>query len=62
MSHYTTIANVIAEYVSPALGAEADDFDLDAIAHEIATYDAPSGAFIVDEDAFWASVERNAIA
>lgn len=65
---YSTIADVIAYYVEPALGDFAAGYDLDAIAREIATWDG--GAYVVRDpepgdsdivDAFNDVAERHAL-
>lgn len=52
METYTTINNVINEYVAPALGSELDNFDAMAIAHDIAEYQPELNGFTIDEDNF----------
>lgn len=60
---YTTINNVINEYVAPALGSELDNFDAMAIAHDIAEYQPELNGFTIDEEAidFWGVVARHEI-
>lgn len=38
MTTYTTITDVIAQYIAPALGGYASDYDLDAIADDITRF------------------------
>ena len=56
MQVFTTIADVVTYYVAPALADHADDFDLDAIAHDVATWSNSPRGFVIDEDGFWAAV------
>lgn len=52
METYTTIANVIGEYVAGALGTEVNNYDMQAIAQEIAEYQPELNGFTINEDNF----------
>lgn len=52
METYTTINNVIGEYVVNALGTEANNYDMQAIAQEIAEYQPELNGFTINEDNF----------
>ncbi|WP_237220376.1 hypothetical protein [Rothia nasimurium] len=52
METYTTINNVIGEYVVNALGTEANNYDMKAIAQEIAEYQPELNGFTINEDNF----------
>lgn len=52
METYTTITNVIGEYVAAALGTEANNYDMQAIAQEIAEYQPELNGFTINEDNF----------
>lgn len=67
---YTTTADYIAQEVAPALGKYADDYDMDAIAHDMltwheethrlgATHANRSGFVVRDGVDFWDVAERH---
>ena len=63
MGNYTSINDVINQYVSIALIGHEDEFDMDAIAREISEYDPESETFeIVHEDDFWEIAQEHVIA
>lgn len=63
MGNYSSIKDVIDQYVSIALIGHEDEFDMDAIARKIAKYDAESETFdIVHEDDFWEIAQEHVIA
>jgi hypothetical protein len=47
---YGDINDVINQYVCPALGDFAEDFDVEAIARTISRYDEGQGCLVVEED------------
>jgi len=51
----------MAEQVSRSLGADADDFDTDAIVEEIRKAYGLIDIDDIDSDTYWALVERHAI-
>ena len=53
MSPFTTIADVMTNYVEVALAGFADEYDVEAIAREVATYSPEVRGFVIDEAAFW---------
>lgn len=75
MDTYATIANVIKEYVAPSLAGAPGEYDMDAIAYDVATYypgdlladgrhDANTAGFHITatEDEFWAAVQAHEVA
>ena len=58
---YATRDDAIAQTIRPALGEYVVDFDVDAIADDVLTWNG-NGYVIVDTDMFWRAVERHAIA
>ena len=70
---YSSIGDFEARYVRPALGEYADDYDLSAIAREVAKYrrdphpyrpgdEYANGCYVVRDDVdFWAVVARHAL-
>ena len=55
---YGSINDVIAYVVEPALD-EPRDFDVEAIAREVSTYDGKGYEVTADTDEFWEAVQRN---
>lgn len=55
---YGSINDVIAYEVEPALD-EPRDFDVEAIAREVSTYDGKGYEVTADVDEFWEAVQRN---
>lgn len=58
---FTTKQDAIAQVITPALGDYADDFDIDQIFDATFEYDGKGFTQIVDQDTFWAEVEKAAI-
>lgn len=68
-----TLSEVIEQHVAPALGEFAADYDVEAIARETFEYRVDRDGDgtehlstvgfeqVVDEDGFWAAVERHAL-
>ena len=51
---YTTKTDAIEQYIEPALGEHAADFDMDAIFHDFFEYDEDARGFVEREDVdFW---------
>lgn len=71
MRRFTTISDVIRDEIAPALGEYADEYDLEAIAHEAYEYRvdtdgrgrelANTAGFesVVDDDEFWEIVQKH---
>ena len=71
MRRFTTITDVIQHEIAPALGEYADEYDLEAIAHEAYEYRvdtdergrglANTAGFesVVDHDEFWEIVQKH---
>lgn len=55
---YGSINDVIAYEVEPALD-EPRDFDVEAIAREVSTYDGKGYEVTADTDEFWEAAQRN---
>lgn len=55
---YGSINDVIAYEVEPALD-EPRDFDMEAIAREVSTYDGKGYEVTADTDEFWEAAQRN---
>lgn len=61
MTTYTTITDVIAQYIAPALGTYASDYDLTAIAHDITRFNEHGQLEIAHEDDFYDIAARHEI-
>ena len=69
MTRFATIQDVI-DYIAPAFGDFADDYDIDAIAREISDYRDGALVIVTDEDEdsagelpeFWAIAQKHNIA
>jgi len=71
MRRFTTITDVIRDEIAPALGEYADEYDLEAIAHEAYEYRVDTDArgrelantagfeSVVDDDEFWEIVQKH---
>jgi len=71
MRRFTTITDVIRDAIAPALGEYADEYDLEAIAHEAYEYRVDTDKFgrglantagfesVVDADEFWEIVQKH---
>ena len=61
MNIFTTTTDAIAHGIIPALGTDADDFDIDAIADEaIYSLGECRGFAVVEGDEFWNIVFKHA--
>lgn len=57
----TTVADVIAYEIAPALGEYVNDFDISAIVDEVYTYDEHDGYKQRDDVDFWHVVGKHDI-
>lgn len=61
MNEYTSRNEAIAREITDALGTEAENFDIDAIADETLDSFEHGYRFTVDPETFWVIVERHAL-
>lgn len=61
MNTHSTRTEAIAREITDALGADAANFDIDAIADKVLGDYTAGYACIVDTDEFWTIVENHAL-